>query len=517
MEGEMEVLMDPGGTNSSISRRAFVKKSGLAAVIAGCASCLNSGRGRGPNIFFTISDDQTWMHAGAYGDPAIETPAFDRIAKGGVLFRHAYVACPSCTPSRGAVLTGRPIWQLEQGGQLFGTLPAKFAVFPRMLEQAGYFIGWAGAKAWGPGELEPGGRTQDPAGRHYNRHRLDDVPEGMVPDDYYRNFLDFLNDREPEQPFCFWFGPGEAHRSFKKGIGRESGIDPGQVRGPGCLPDAAQVRDDIADYYAEIERYDRDLGRMLDHLQETGELDNTLVIVTSDNGMPFPRCKATLYDAGVRVPFAVRFPAKIPGGRTVEDFVSLIDVAPTVLDACSLEIPREMAGASLMPILASNRSGRVDPDRDFVVTAFERHTLCRPNDVGYPMRSIRTHDYLYIRNYQPGRWPAGDPDLESVHQGVYGDIDNGPSKSFMLEHRKDPEFEHLFRLGFGKRPGEELYDVKKDPHQLNNLAGDPQYAEIKAGLSEKMIQYLQNRADPRMDGLNPWDSYPYYFGDLWKK
>ena len=464
---------------------------------------------RPPNILFALSDDQSWLHAGAYGDRCVKTPAFDRIARRGVRFNHAYVACSSCTPSRSAILTGQAIWRLEEGGVLWSELPNKFEVFPRLLEEAGYFIGHTG-KAWGPGSYRAGGWDQPPSGRRYAQRRAKPSQAGIHPMDYAANFQAFLKDRPKSRPFCFWFGTYEPHRGYAKGAGVAAGKRLADARLPGALPDAPETRGDVLDYYTEIEHFDRHLGRIVQSIEELGELENTLIIVTSDNGMCFPRGKANLYDTGTRVPLAVCWAAEVPGGRVVEDFVSLVDVAPTVLEAAGLSVGSSMTGGSLLALLRSGRSGRVEPQRDFVVTAIERHTLCRVGNVGYPMRGIRTYDYQYIRNYEPSRWPAGDPDIVAEPQGTYGDVSRSPTKEFMIQHRSDPDVAPLFALSFDRRPAEELYDMSADPDQLDNLAEDPDYAEIKQRLKTQLHNYLRRTGDPRLGGESPWDQYLYY-------
>ncbi len=462
-----------------------------------------------PNILFVISDDQSWLHVGAYGDEGIHTPAFDRLAREGVLFNYAFTAAPSCTPSRSAVLTGQHAWRLEEGSLLYGALPSKFPVFPKLLEKAGYAIGSTG-KTWGPGFLKAGGWEDSPTGQAYNQIKLKPRPEGMNNIDYAANFDAFLEDRPQDQPFCFWYGPFEPHRVYEKGAGLNSGKKLEDAKLPPSYPDTPEIRSDVLDYYHEIEHLDAHLMRMINTLEEKGELENTLIIATSDNGMPFPRCKANLYDMGTREPFVVFWPKKIPGGRVVNDMVSLVDVAPTFLEAAGLPIPKQMAGRSLMPILQSDEEDRIDPQRDFNITYFERHTLCRPKDVGYPMRSLRTHRYRYIRNYEPDRWPAGVPDNESAKRGNYGDIDGSPSKSYMLEHKEDPAIKNFFLLAFEKRPPEELYDLENDPGEIHNLAENPDYQEIKKSLKARMEAYLKQTEDPRMQEQSPWDHYVYY-------
>jgi len=460
-----------------------------------------------PNILLAITDDQSWMHAGAYGDKATETPAFDRVAREGVLFHYAYCAAPSCAPSRAALLTGRYIWELEEGGVLFGILQPKFNVFTHGLEDAGYQTAATG-KTWGPGRLGEGW-DRPLFQKQYNRRKLAHRRPGRSSNDYAANFADFLEQRDKGKPFLFWLGTSEPHQSYDVGAWKEAGKELEQACLPGCLPDHPVTRGEILDYGLEIEHFDRHLGRVLKLLEEAGELDNTLILVTSDHGNPLPRSKCNLYDSGTRVPLAVRLPERIPGGRTVDDFVSLVDVAPTLLDLADVDIPKEISGRSLWPVLASQSSGRVDAERDMVVTAFERHIICRRDGVGYPMRGIRTHRWAYIRNYEPARWPAGDPDFNSSHQGFYGDVDHGASKRLMIDQADDARVRPYFLRAFGRRPAEELYDMQADPHQLRNLAEVEAHAAIKRELRARLQEFLKRQGDPRQRGETPWDEYPF--------
>ncbi|GIW78511.1 MAG: hypothetical protein KatS3mg105_0318 [Gemmatales bacterium] len=238
-----------------------------------------------PNILFAIADDWGWPHAGAYGDPVVKTPTFDRLAKEGILFRHAYVSSPSCTPSRSAILTGQWHWRLEAGANLWCVFPDKFSTYPEILEKAGYFTGVTG-KGWGPGRTETPDRPL--AGRRY------------------RSFQAFLKERPKGKPFCFWLGSSDPHRPYQEGSGEKSGMDLSRIKLFACFPDHPVVRSDVADYYYEVQRFDRLVGSALQSLAAIGELDNTLVFMTGDHGMPFPRCKANNYDSGTRVPLAAR-------------------------------------------------------------------------------------------------------------------------------------------------------------------------------------------------------------------
>ncbi len=447
-----------------------------------------------PNILFCMADDWSWPHAGVYGDQVVQTPAFDRLAREGVLFENAFVTAPSCTPCRNAVLTGQWHWRLGEGGNLWSTLHPKHPVYPVLLEEAGYFVGhWR--KAWGPGDWKALGRDRDPAGRTF------------------KNFPAFLKARPKNQPFCFWVGSSDPHRPYVWQSGAKSGIDINRVQVPADLPDVETVRNDVADYYFEVQRFDRDVAAALKLLEETGELDNTIVVMSGDNGMPFPRHKCQLYDSGVHAPLAVRWGAKVPGNRRVTDFVSLADLAPTFLEVAGAAIPEQMTGRSILNVLLSDQAGRVDPTRDHVLTGRERHGQSQeaPCSGGYPMRALRTDDFLYIRNFAPDRWPGGCPDAEKAFaKNAYGDCDGSPTKTFVLEHRDDPEFSVFYRLAFAKRPAEELYDLKKDPNQLTNVAGQPEYADVQKDLWKRLEEELKATEDPRVvGGGEAFDEYPY--------
>jgi arylsulfatase A-like enzyme len=466
------------------------------------------GRGaasRRPNILFAIADDWSWPFAGVGGDRTVRTPAFDRVAREGVLFRHAYAVAPTCTASRGAILTGQWFARLEHGANLWSTLPAKFDVYPDLLEKAGYFVGLTG-KGWGPGDYTLGGRTRNPAGPLFVERTAKPPYTGIQANDYAGNFDDFLAKRPKGQPFCFWYGGHEPHRVYEQGSGLRAGKKLEDVRLPAGLPDVPEVRSDLLDYAAEIDWFDTHLGRMIAALEKAGELDNTLIAVTGDNGLPFPRAKAYLYETGTHVPLAVRW-GGAKGGRTVEDFVSLADLAPTFLEAAGVAAPAAMTARSFVNVLRSGKSGWVDAKRERVFVGRERHTPAQPDGPGtYPSRAIRTREYLYVKNYRPERFPIGT----DQHARPYADIDNGPSKTYMVEHRSDAAVANLFELGFGKRPAEELYDLRADVPELKNRAADPSMASVRKKLAAELEEQLKIWRDPRVLGNGDvFDTYPY--------
>ena len=478
-----------------------------------------------PNILIAISDDQSYPHASAYGCRGIQTPSFDRVAKAGVLFTNAFSPAPGCSPMRAAILTGRHIWQIEHAGTHASSFPKKFETFQKRLEDSGYFVGFTG-KGWAPGNWKTSGRTRNPAGPAFQKRKMKSPPS-IRNTDYAANFADFLEKRPADKPFSFWFGASEPHRSFKKGIGVANKMKLEDVSVPNFLPDTPEIRSDILDYYFEIQWFDQHLGRMLDLLAKRGELENTIVIVTSDNGMAFPRAKANVFEYGIHMPLAVAWPVKVPGARTSSDLVDLIDVTATIYEASGATPPHAfpLAGESLLALLTSKKSGVIEPGRKAVFSGRERHSSSRFNSLGYPQRCVRTRDHLYIRNFRPERWPAGTPrkfgrggkELGREHGG-YHDIDACPTLSFLIANREKPQIGKFLSLATDKRPAEELYDIHDDPGCLHNLAGDPERQDVRATLAAKLTDYLKKTGDPRVvakDSGDVFETYPRYSALRW--
>jgi uncharacterized sulfatase len=492
-----------------------------------------------PNIVFAFADD--WgRYAGAYAafegenslNALVDTPHFDRVAREGALFQNAFVPAPTCTPCRSAILAGQYFWQTGLGAILQGAVwDESIPTYPLVLEQKGYHIGYA-YKVWSPGRTlnAPYGaeRTRyEPAGNNYRRFShfaTGKVPEvgveaskQLLLDETRKNFDAFLEARPEGKPFCYWWGPTNTHRTWERGSGKALwGLEPDALKGrlPAFLPDVHDVREDVCDYLGECLAVDAGLGVLLERLEAAGELDNTLLVVSGDHGIPgFPRAKCNLYDIGCEVALAARWPGHIRPGRVVEDFVNLQDLGPTFLEAAGVDVPGSMSARSLLPVLESDRSGQVEADRTFVVTGRERHcAAAREGCLPYPQRAIRTRDFLYIHNFAPDRWPIGDPGgLDDPHaeapsfetlcndtHAAYADMDASPTKAWMILHRAEEDVRELFDLGFGKRPEEELYDLRVDPHHMNNVAGDPAYRETQEELAAALMQVLREQGDPRV-------------------
>ncbi len=444
-----------------------------------------------PNFLLLMSDNHYYSHLGCYGDPVVKTPTIDAIAQNGIRFSNAFCASPSCTPARSALLAGQDIWRLGEGGNLWSTLADSIPIYTDLLEANGYAVGHD-RKGWGPGNFEAGGRNRNPAGYSYE------------------DFETFLSENTTQAPWCYWLSSRNPHRPFDFGGGLASGMDASAVVVPPYLPDVPEVRSDICDYYLEIQQFDAEVKEALRLVAASGQLANTVILICGDNGWMMPRGLANLYDAGTRVPLIVSWPEGFKGGRVVSDFVSLNDLAPTILELAGLPIPDAFTARSLLPILRSDREGRIMPAWDHLVMARERHALCRVGGLGYPGRCIRTEDFLYIHNLTPERWPAGDPPL-------FGDIDlhmlqgKSPTKEYFMEHKDDPQIRPLYEQAFLKRPEEELFDLKEDPFQMVNLAQDANYTSVKKELRDKMYEHLKNTGDPRALGHAVfWDTQDYY-------
>ena len=500
---------------------------------------------RPPNIVFAFADD--WgRYASAYAlherpgglNELVSTPHFDRVATDGALFLNALVPAPSCTPCRSAILAGQYFWQTGLGAILMGAVwDEDIPTFPLALEaERDYFIGHT-YKVWSPGmtmNAPMGGRRTafNPTGYNFNqfshwvtRHAAEygdgragiEAAKQAMYDETRANVRAFLDAVPDDRPFCYWWGPTNTHRTWERGSGKALwDIEPDELTGrlPAFLPDVHDVREDAADYLGECMATDVGLGILLEELDRAGASDDTLLVVSGDHGIPgMPRAKCNLYDIGCEVALAVRWPGRVQAGRVIDDFVNLMDLGPTFCEAGTLDPPETMSGRSLLPLLLSDRSGQVDPARDHVVTGRERHIAhARKGMLPYPQRAIRTSDFIYIINFEPDRWPVGDPiGLEGDDRPAptaeqlahdtfvtFRDMDASPTKAWLVTHREEQDVEPLYELAFGKRPREELYDLRVDPHYLHNVAAEPAYETVRADLEARLLAVLEEQRDPRL-------------------
>ncbi len=469
----------------------------LAALWATFAS-LAGAEQKPTNVLFVIADDWGHGHASAYGCPWVKTPNFDRVAKEGLLFLNAYTPTAKCTPSRSAILTGRHPWLLGAAANHQCVFPPEHEIFPDVLERNGYNYASCG-KVWAPGlSLKADGSKRRMDGKLFNRRLATPPATGMAKTDYAANFHDFLEQSKPDQPWFFWLGFHEPHREYEQGSGLRHGKKLSDVdHVPAYWPDNAVIRGDMLDYALEVEHCDRHLGLILDDLEKRGELDRTLIIVTSDNGMPFPRVKGSTYEDANHLPMAARWPAGIKNpGRKVSDYISFADFAPTFLEVAGVKWPdRGLAptsGRSLTDIFRSGIDGRSNPARDHTLIGRERNDLGRPGDLGYPIRGIVKDGLAYLENCEPSRWPACNPETG------YLDTDASPTKTFILQARRDKGSDPFWSLCFGMRPGQELFDLAADRDCVTNLA--TKRATEVAALRTQMWAELKAQGDLRAIG-----------------
>jgi arylsulfatase A-like enzyme len=490
------------------------------------------------NILFVFADD--WgRYASAYrgldGRPTlndvIQTPHVDRVAREGVVFKNAFVNAPSCTPCRSSLLSGRHFFQTGRGAILQGAVwDATIPTFPLLLRDHGYHIGKS-HKVWSPGTpIDAGFGGQAYAyqragirSNNFSENVTADIAQGAtlaeararILAEVRGNFADFLAARKPGQPWLYWMGTTTTHRTWIKGSGKKLwGIEPDQLKGklPRFLPDVPAIREDVADYLGECQAVDAYVGALLQSLEAAGELENTVIVLSGDHGMPgVPLGKCNLNDFGTAVPLIVRYPGAKPG-RVIDDLVRLPDLMPTFLEIGHVTAPTGLYGVSLLPLLNSDQQGRVDTQRDATIAGRERHVgVARAGNLPYPMRSIRTHDFLYIRNFAPDRWPMGapfeasaaQPDLAVIDENTraaFPDMDASPTKTWLIAHGATPAWQKYYDLAFAKRPAEELYELKNDPDQIKNLADDPAYAVVRQTLSARLMATLQAAGDPRVLG-----------------
>jgi N-sulfoglucosamine sulfohydrolase len=486
-----------------------------------------------PNILFCFADDMG-RYASIYSklegqggiSDLVKTPNLDRVAREGVLFKNAHVCAPSCTPCRSALLSGQYFWRtgraaILQGAKWDPAIPS----FPLLLRDSGYHLGKM-YKVWSPGtpaDAPYGGQAHafEKHGRRFNDfsehvtammakgQSLQSAREELL-GEVTANFEDFLAARPKDAPFCFWFGPTNVHRKWVQGSGQALwGLNPDELKGklPSFLPDVPELREDMASYLGEIMAFDAAVGRLMQRLEQAGELDRTLVVISGDHGAPgFPHGKCNLYDFGTHVSLLVRG-AGTTGGRVVEDFVNLMDLAPTFVELGGLKPPSVMTGRSLLPILRSEKSGQVEAGRSFVVTGRERHVeSAREGFLPYPQRALRNARFAYIRNFKPERWPMGAPGdgkasaqelADNTHLG-FADMDSSPSKAWLMGRGDDPQWAKYFDWAFAKRPLEELYDLGLDAQETRNVAADPKYSATLEQMRGQLLELLAQTKDPRV-------------------
>ena len=456
---------------------------------------------RRPNLVLILADDLGWADSKPYGHPALRTPHLDRFAKEGLRFDRAYVTASSCSPSRASLITGRYPHN-TQAEELHWPVPADQVTFVEKLREAGYWAGAAGKWHLGDairdrfdviheadvtgyqlpvtGKEKPEAPAVSSSKKSTGKNREKKAPKQEVPPvppdgSGCTDWVPLLRERPKDKPFFAWLASIDPHREYAPGSSSPPHRSE-EVRLPPYLADSPETRADVALYYDEIERFDRYLGDVLAELESQQVLENTLIIFLSDNGRPFPREKTTLYEGGIRVPMMARWPGKIAPGKVTQSLVSSLDVAPSFLKAAGIEnLPETFAGRSLLPLFAN--PGLVL--RDFLFAEKNWH------DFEDHSRVVLGRRYKYIRNDYPDL-PLTPP-ADALRSPSFG----------ALRKLRDAGKLSLSQQGCFQcpRPREELYDLKLDPWELNNLAAEPAFDPVRETLAGVMKEWERRTGD----------------------
>ncbi len=419
-----------------------------------------------PNIVFIIADDIGWNDVGCYVNDVVKTPNMDRIASQGLMFTNAYLTTSSCSPSRTSIISGR--YPHNTGSaELHTSLPEDVGIFPDKLQEAGYFTGQAGK--WHMGKAP--------------RRGFDVIRDGQ--DDFgpggEKMWVPVLQNRPKEKPFFLWLASTDAHRGWGANEFQDQN-DPDKINAPPFLVDATTTREDLAHYYDEITRFDHYIGEVERELKTQGVADNTVIIIISDNGRPFPRCKTRLYDSGVKTPMIIKWPdgINVPG-KISGSLVSVIDIGPTLIDLAGASPLESMQGRSFRELINEPEA----PFRNFIFAEHNWH------DHEALERMVRTKDYMYILNLRPSLPNQGPAD--SNGSSSFADL-----KQKRKEGRLTPAQTDVF---VSPRPREELYDCQRDPMQLINIASDPEMIGKLTDLRQVMQLWIDQTGDTNPEHL----------------
>ena len=420
--------------------------------------------GKKPNVVFFIADDVSQDDFGCYGHPVIKTPHIDSLAANGMRFDNAYLTTSSCSPSRCSIITGR--YPHNTGApELHVRLPLKQVRFPELLHESGYYTVLSGKNHM-----------------FGNKDRAFDHITGGGGPGKEEDWVGHVKDRPKDKPFFFWFASTDAHRVWS--ITKEAPkYDPKDVIIPPYLVDTAVTREDLTGYYHEVSRFDYYIGLVTAELEKQGVLENTMIVVAADNGRPFPRCKSRMYDSGIKTPWVVHFPEVIKKPSASQSLISVIDLSATCLELAGIKSPECVQGRSFLPILKT-------PETTIREVVFAEHNwhVYRNHE-----RMVRFGDYLYIKNNFPNQ-----PNL------CYESDDHYPAgEELWKAHaagKTQPSQQQVFA---NPCPPEELFQVKKDPHQLSNLIDNKKHSKALKQARALLAKWTEQTGDSIPDNPTP--------------
>ena len=468
-----------------VSRREFLKGAALSPL---ALALLAHGRGlfaaepKRPNIILFMSDDHDLRDLGCMGNEGIVTPNLDRFAGEGAICTRAYTPSAVCMPSRAMMLTG--LYPHTSGVYRFGPVRPGTRTLPAMLKEAGYVTGLIGKAHIAPKELYPFDYvwTKEKKGNWGGAPSREPKPFGEHMSAFLKQagdkpFFGYINSADPHRP---WPNVGRPLR--RRIMGKPSPHDPAKVEVPGFLPDLRETRLDLVCYYDAVYRMDACFSAVMTELVKAGKADNTLVIFMGDNGVALPFAKTNLYDAGVHMPFLVRWPGVVKPGSRIDAMLSFMDITPTCLEAAGVKVPASIQGKSFLPVLRGARKTQ----HDWLFLSHTDHVVS-----SYPCRSIITDKYQYIYNLSP--------------QMKFRNVAFGTRtwKAMVKLAETDPKMAERVKL-FSKRPREELFDLKNDPWELANLARKPEHAKVQKEFYERMRAKMQEIRDPWLKRVKPF-------------
>jgi len=438
-------------------RNRFLNLSVL--ILSACAPIAAEGAGPRPHIILFVSDDHGWRDSGAYGDSVIKTPHIDRLAREGMRFTHAFAASPLCSPSRCVIGTG--LMPHRNGGHKFGTsIRGDVKTMPEYMKELGYYTAHVGKFHHSPRKRFP-----------YQHIHADE-----------KKAIPFINAYDRDEPFFLVVCTHPPHTPWIQ----NTVYDPNAIKLPPNFIDTPETREDRARYYSDVSLMDSILGDVMKTLADKGMKENTLFLYTTDQGANWPFAKWCVYDEGLRVPFIVRWPGKVTPGTLSDAMISLADVLPTAIDVGGGKPPNDIDGRSFLPVLV----GKSKTHREVVFGSHTGNENGGPGIANHcPARTIRTRTHRYVLNLSP----------ETTFTTHITGCKKGPHYlPFWDSWTKKAETDAAAKATIQRyqhRPKEELYDLKADPFEMKNLAGEPEQAELLKSLKKQLAEWCKTQGD----------------------
>ena len=417
-----------------------------------------------PNIVFFIADDVSQEDFGCYGHPTIKTPHIDALAATGMRFDNAYLTTSSCSPSRCSIITGR--YPHNTGApELHVKLPDAQIRFPELLRKAGYYTVLSGKNHM-----------------FGNKDRaFDRITKGGGPGKE-EDWVKHVKDRPKEKPFFFWFASNDAHRDWQ--ITDEAPVyNKEDVVVPPYLVDTEVTRQDLAEYYHEVSRFDHYIGLVIAELKRQDVLGNTMIVIAADNGRPFPRCKARLYDSGIKTPWVVHYPEMIKSPSVSKSFISVIDLSATCLELAGVEKPPCIQGQSFVPILKNPQTSI----RELLFSEQNWHVYKNH------ARMVRFGDFVYIKNNYP----------DQLNLSSESDTKYPAGMELWKAHAAGTTAPQQQQVFANPCPSEELFKISKDLNQLSNLSNNPEYNKSLKQARELLAKWIEQTGDTIPENPTP--------------